>query len=273
MTQFQRVIKTAATVLAIVLAVSIIGGIVQAVLGLSFVVDVFNGAVAKDNILAEAVVTDFDVGQITALDIDLAASTLRIEIGTVLQISNNQKDVSVRQQGNTLVVEEEKKPFTNDDGVVVLTVPEDMVFVTAQIEMGAGRLEAESLNTAVLDLSIGAGEAAVDTLTVTDKAEIETGAGRLLIQQGTFARLDMELGVGKADITAALGNGSRVECGVGSLKLGLLNGKTAYTVRADTGIGTFTVDGQTVSDNTTVGNGADVVTIEGGVGSVDVTFV
>ncbi len=272
MTQLQKIIKYGAMAFAVFLAVAIIGGIVSAVVGLSFAVDVFTSVTHKEEISATKILTDFDENQITALEIDLATAALRIETGKDLQVSQNKAHVRVEEKGNTIVIEEEDHPFWDESGTVTLTVPQDFSFLTTEIEAGAGKIKVEVLKTADLTLSLGAGEAVFEQLSVSGRAEVETGAGKLIVKNGAIGKLDTELGVGKAEISAAIGNGSRVECGVGALQLTLLGGVGDYTVHAQTGFGSFAIDGQTVTENTTIGNGVNTVTVEGGVGTVDVTF-
>ncbi len=272
MTRLQRVIKTLATLLAVFLAAAIVGGIVKTVIGLSFAVDLFTVDSVQEDVSLVSIMTDFDEKSITFLEVDLATANLRIEVGKTLQVSQNSNDVWVKQQGNSIVIEEREHPVWVKSGTVTLTVPKDFVFWSADIDTGAGRIQAETLYVKDLSLSVGAGEAAFETLSVSRVAEIETGAGKLTISDGAIQKLDLELGVGKAEIVSSLGDGSRAECGVGALSLTLLGGADTYTVRAQTGIGRFDVDGQVLAQDTSVGSGVNTVTVEGGIGSVDVTF-
>ncbi len=272
MTQFQRIVKLCATVLAVVLAVSIIGGIVKAVVGISFAVDLFAKDPADKTVSSAELITAFDEHTVTALEIDLATAELYIEVGKSLEVSHNKSEIRVEQKENTLIIEEEDHLFWDENSIVTLTVPQDFSFTKVDIDTGAGKIRADGLQAHDLSLSIGAGDATFEQLTVTKDADVETGAGKLLIQKGSIERLDLELGVGKAEIVSALGDGSRMECGVGSLELTLLGGADTYTVRAHTGIGRFTVASDMVKESTTVGSGSNTVTVEGGVGSVDVVF-
>lgn len=266
MTQLQKIIKYCAMAFAIFLAVSIIGGIVSAVMGMSFAFDLLT----PNEVNEQSYTATFDADAVTALEIELAAAQLRVEVGDTLQVTNNKNDITVKQNGNTIVIEEEEHLFWKESGTVTLTVPQDLVFLRAEIDTGAGKIEADVLRTAELSLSLGAGEAVFDRLEVTKDADIETGAGKLVIEGGTLGKLDLELGVGKAEIASSLGDGSRVKCGVGALELMLLDGKDMYTVHARTGVGSFMIDGKTITDNTVVGGGANTVTVEGGLGSVTV---
>ena len=84
--------------------------------------------------------------------------------------------------------------------------------------------------------------------------------------------LEFDIGVGNVDISAALTGKSDIDCGVGKLDLTLSGAKTDYSVKADKGLGSFTVDGSSVSDGETVGSGANEVRISSGVGAVTVKF-
>ncbi len=274
MTQLQKIIKYGAMAFAIFLAVAIIGGIVSAVVGLSFAVDVFTSDKVTEMGATTQTTSAFDAQTVTALEIDLAAADLRIREGAVLQVAIDREDITVKQSGDTLVVEEEEHLLRHENGTVTLTVPRDFSFLTADIDTGAGKIKVDVLKATELSLSLGAGEATFERLEVSKDADIEAGAGKLVIRYGMIEKLDLELGVGKAEIASALGDGSHVECGVGALELALIDGMNldTYTVKAHTGIGRFTVSGETITDDKTVGSGENVITVEGGIGTVDVTF-
>ena len=78
--------------------------------------------------------------------------------------------------------------------------------------------------------------------------------------------------MGSADISAELKSNADIESGVGELKLNLTDSKDNYTFNVETGLGNILYDGASVKGDTLLGNGATKVKLEGGVGSVDISF-
>jgi len=272
MTTIQKVIKYLAIALAIFLTVSIIGGI----LGALGVVGLFT----KKDPVAEELKTYSDFSEIRNLDIEINAADISIKEGTSFSVESNLKHLKVRETGGHLSLVDNStfrvnyKTFREDHNHAVLTiyVPAGTVFDKVLLTTGAGRLYIESLTSDVLDFELGAGEVTIDTLSTTKSAEIEGGAGKITISNGELHNLDLDMGVGELNLTAALQGRSDLNFGVGESNLTLLGSRDDYRVDIEKGIGSITVDGKTVSDFGTGGNGANRVEIEGGIGAINVKF-
>lgn len=273
MTTFQKIIKYCATALAVFLIVTIIGGAVTALLAISGVKTLKNEI--KENKAEFSELKEYTVGsEVEALDIEVGAADIVIEKGDKLTVRYSGVNFDFSEEDGKLEIENDDDSFLGFDaaGKLVVTVPDKMSFKKVALSAGAGDIFIESLSCGSLDLDLGAGQIDIDYIRAKNDANIDGGAGEMVIASGDINNLDISLGVGKTELKALLTGKSTVEAGVGELVLTLQGKKDDYTVFAETGIGEFSVDGERVSDGYTVGDGAGLVEIEGGIGAVRVNF-
>ena len=266
MTTAQRVIKYLAIALAIILIALIISGIVSTATRII-------GFFAPDTGNGETAVYDFAGEDIRALEIDVEAAELTVSVGETLYVECTSSRVNVKLVGSTLTVVEEEAFFHKTDAYKLNVTLPDVMLTEADISTGAGKLTLKGLSTERLELDLGAGESDISGLTVSRSADVDGGAGRISIKESLITSLEFDMGIGEVDISAALSGDNDLDCGVGDLDLELIGVKDSYSVRASKGIGSFTVNGSSVSDGETLGSGDIKVNIDSGVGSVRVTLV
>ena len=153
-----------------------------------------------------------------------------------------------------------------------MVVTEDTVFQSIEIVTGAARLTADALSANSMELTLGAGQTRFARLNAYSHIEINGGAGEITVSSGTLNNLTFSLGAGKLDMTAALLGQSEINFGVGESKLTLLGQKEDYKLEIQKGLGSITVDGETLIDAYHSGNGKNHVKIEGGIGAANVIF-
>lgn len=261
-----KLIKKLADILAVVLIVMIIGGILGATGILGGIITPTGGNVPTEELtLNPSDVYELDV-EVGSAEIDLVISdTLRIEASQgCFKLKNKNGRIRIEEKGNIFSLAADRR--------VTVYLPENFSFQKVSLETGASDITGELLNTEYLELDIGAGVITLDKLNVSKKAEIDCGAGEFILKSGTVSNLDFSLGVGNADITAELKSNADIESGVGELKLNLADGKENYTFNVETGLGSISYDGAAVKGETLLGNGGTKVKLEGGVGSVDISF-
>ncbi|MBR2721348.1 MAG: DUF4097 family beta strand repeat protein [Clostridia bacterium] len=264
MTQTQKIIKYCAIALAVVLIVSIVSGIVG-------VIGYFAGF-GEVKLLSEPQAHALE-GEIAALRIEISGSTLHVKSGDALSLESNISDLSVKQSKQTLTVREPRRIFGNSaGGVVTLTLPQGASFSDVEITVGAGVLTLESMTARELSLELGAGRAEITGLTVTDECSLESGTGSVIFKDCNLNDAEFDLGVGKLEFSGILNGRSEFNCGVGNVDVRLTGVKDDYSLIASRGIGSITVDGASVADRQTVGTGGRRIEINGGVGTVNVTF-
>ncbi len=265
MTLFQKIVKYCAMAFAILLIAGIFSGIFS-VVGL---LDAFS---SEDAVLEEQ--KNYPVsGEITELDMEIAAAKLVVKEGEAFSVKSNLKHLAVEENGGKLIVKE-KNHFGKAlaDASLTLVLPKNTVFEKLSIKTGAGRLSADTLSAEHLNLELGAGEVVIGTLTASASAEIEGGAGKITISQGSLKNLDLAMGVGRLELCAELLGESDLELGIGESNLTLLGTKEDYTVAIEKGIGSISFDGESLSSNGRKGSGPSFVDVEGGVGAIRLNF-
>lgn len=270
MTTVQKIIKWC----AIALAICLIAGIVASILGLLGIIGGVSmlGGLAKDAAPVDASFGPF-AAEVTVLDMQIGAADIRIETGESLMVWTDNPYISVEQKQGKLVIREKSHVAHLSGSELVLTIPAGYVFEQVDMETGAGRISAEELRCRDLDLELGAGKAELDLLEVTDRADIDGGAGEMEIHSGAIRSLDFDMGVGQARITAALTGQTDVAAGVGALYMTVLgSGMEDYTISVEQGIGQVRIGGTAYTGDALIGSGPERMNIEGGIGSVDITF-
>ena len=80
------------------------------------------------------------------------------------------------------------------------------------------------------------------------------------------------MGMGELNLTAALLGDSDLNFGVGESNVTLIGSKDDYKVDIEKDIGNITVDGKTVTDFGSSGNGKNYIEIEVGIGTINLKF-
>ena len=268
MTSVQKVIKQLAMALAILLSVSIIGGILAGLTGLSRILSGGNEEVVGDRQIYPI------GGAVSSLSLTLSGAKLKIQTADAFSVESNHKYLSVGVENGQLRISETKQPFSFSSGgvTVVLNIPEGFVFDEATVETGAGRVEIDALSADRLRLSLGAGEATIHRLTAHSRAEIEGGAGKLTVDGGRLRNLNLDMGVGALSLTGRLEGQSTLDYGMGETVLTLVGDRKEYCIAVDKGIGEARIDGESVSDGSVYGAGENRIDIDGGIGSLRIAF-
>lgn len=265
MTEFQRVIKYLSIGLAVFLAVSIIMGFVGLIGGILFM--------NNDNVLDE--MREIEIAQsIEKIEIDVNAAALTLKVGENFALSTNLEKLTVKSSDGKLVIKEKSNTWFHSTkaGDIVLTIPADATFSSVKINAGAGQIEIENLVADSIDFDFGAGEIEIESLTVKKYADIDTDAGKFTVKGGAINNLDLDLGVGKSSVRSALTGECDIDCGVGETELTVLGNKDDYRIKVSKGIGDATLDGVSVGNDQTVGNGENRLLIDGGIGSINIRF-
>ncbi len=265
MTTVQKAVKYCALAFAVFLAVSIIVGIFGSI--------VIIGNIFSDGATVDEVKT-YDVSaDVHSLEINIGAVNFTIESADEFAVKSNLKDISVEEKGGTLFITEKKEiNRLSDEAVLTLCIPDDTFFRKVNITTGAGKFNVDTLSTESLIFKLGAGDVSIKHLTVTSCADIEGGAGRITVFDGAINDLDLEMGAGQLNLTSLLTGETELELNVGESNITVKGNKDDYTLDIEKGIGSITVDGESVSGTGSYGNGRNDIEIDGGVGAVKVKF-
>lgn len=266
MTDLQKLVKYGAIALAAILIFSIFGGALRLLAVVGFL--------TKSDPVADEM-TVYDVSQnVSALELKVKGVDLTVQQGNDFSVESNLNDLKVTVNKDGKMTIREQGTFTQYSGAkLILTIPADVCLQKAELELGAGRVSASCLRAEKLVLNLGAGDVSFDHLEGTDSAQIECGMGNLTIQSGVLNDLKLDLGMGNTQLSASVSGNSRCACGVGELSLTLLGGMDQYRVAFSKGIGTIRVNGEPLTAaNETVGNGENHLSVQGGMGKIDLSF-
>ncbi len=268
MNSVQKVIKYLALAFAIFLSVSIIGGIITGLTGISYILSGRN-----NEAVGEMQVYPID-GEISSLSLSLSGAELKIKTADEFSVESNHNYISVKTDNGKLRISETKRLFSvYPKGVtVILNIPEGFVFDEATVDTGAGKVEIETLACDVLELSLGAGKADIKNLTANSSTKIDGGAGELNIDGGKLCNLNLDMGVGKLTLKSRIEGKSDLDYGVGETNLILLGSKDEYKIELDKGIGEARLDGESMRDDSVYGTGENRIEIDGGIGGINIEF-
>ena len=172
MTSWQKTIKYIAVAFAILLIVSIVGGIFSVIASLDFVFTNNN---------AEGETETYNInGEIDSLYIDISAAQLEIRTDDDFRVESNNKYLTVTEKDGKLKFKVKLwiiNVMDSDKVKVALYIPENTVFSVADIVTGAGKVTVEDLSSQVLDMELGAGAAEIDSLNVNERADIRACPG------------------------------------------------------------------------------------------------
>lgn len=269
MSEFQKIIKYFAIALAMFLIFSIISGIS---FGLSLVGNIFDG---NDSEVLEDVLELVEIeDNINVLDVSVTSSNILIKVGDTFKIDTDNKYIDCKQDGKKVKVTEKKHSlFNSDNSKLVIYIPSDMTLDDVEIDSGAGKIDVDKLSVRNLNLNLGAGSVNIDNLMVFNSASIDGGAGETVIKNSDINNLELDMGVGRFSITATILGNSDIDHGVGEAIINLLGDAVEYQINVSKGLGSVSVDGKNINNNSIIGNGMNKIDLDCGVGSVVVNFL
>ncbi len=273
MTTAQKIIKYCAVAFAIFLIITIISIVLSAGYRLLNAIGIIN---FKENSLLENMVTiSDDAEELLSLNLDIKSSNIQIKTGDKFEVKTNNSNIKYSNENGSIKIKEDK--LTNwffgkiDIGELIIYIPENMKQIDeVKINIGAGTVFIEQLNTKNLYLDLGAGNVAIDKLTVSEESKINGGAGNININSGEIANVDLDLGVGNTKIKSDITGNSNINTGVGELNLYLTLESDNYKINVNKGLGKITFNDDKILDDTIIGNGENYIKISGGVGNINI---
>ena len=271
MTTAQKIIKNLAIAFAIFLIIIIISTILGVIYGLANVLGLKN---QENQIIGQMNELSIENNEINRLDIEIAFTNLSIKTGDSLKVETDNSNITCRENNHTLQIKEKSKNWfsNNQEGDIVLYLPEELALEEVEINAGAGKISIENLNAKKLELELGAGETEINNIKITQNCSIDSGAGRVNILSGFMQNLDLDMGVGEVNLTAMLEGKSDMDAGIGNLNITLQGDKETYQIRTEKGLGKIQIDGKEAEDRQIFGEGENYMEIDGGVGNIEIKF-
>ena len=227
----------------------------------------------KQDVVLDETKTYEITSEIHSLDIRINAADFKIVSADDFSVESNLKYLSVSEKNGVLKIVDEAKSNSNySNATLTLYVPNGMVFDDVDIETGAAKMTVDTLSASSVELKLGAGDVRFESLNASSEVDIKGGAGQITIVSGTLNDLSLEMGMGELNLTAAVLGESDLKFGVGESNVTLNGSKDDYKVDIEKGLGNITVDGKTVTDFGSSGNGQNHIEIEGGIGTINLKF-
>lgn len=261
----QKTIK----IVAIVFAIFLIATIIQSILfGLSFITGFSN----HSNNTIDFNETYQDIEEI---ELDTAASEIIIKTGDKFEVTASSVREGFRAEKNNKTLKIREKGYTfwnynNHVGTITITIPEAESLSKLKLSSGAGKIEINGITAKILDLDQGAGLVEIK-YSVFQDTKIDGGAGEIRVEDSVLSHLDLDSGAGKVYLDAEILGSSDIDCGVGELQL-FLPQEEDYELKVEKGLGSITIGGKEVPNDTTYGSGFNHIDIDGGVGSIKIDF-
>lgn len=253
MTTFQKIIKYIALALAAFLIFTIFSAILGGIYGLVTSLGLIKENKSIEKSISENVILNASKAN-AYLDIDLKICNLNIQKGDSLKIEKNGENITCTQDGNKIEIKEKRGNFfKKGNSNVTIYLPEDIYFEYVKINTGVGETDISSINARNM--------------------YIDTGIGNLKIKSGNIQNLDCNTGIGEVLITTHLTGNSKFDTGIGKLKLNIDGSKEDYRVKLNKGIGKVRLDNIPLNDNEEIGYGKNLVTLNGGLGEIDINFI
>ena len=206
------------------------------------------------------------------IKIDISSAKLNIKQGDVFRVEANDitEKFKSKLKDGTLKIEENRKLFFNNKSSEINVYIPNVNLKLIDIDAGAGSITIENVNTEDFRLEQGAG-----TITISNsnfiKADIDGGAGEFKIISSNVNNLDLDAGIGKVEIEATLTGKNQIDCGVGEVNINLLGNSTDYKIKTNKGLGSININGESKSNDAIYGDGSNLIEIEGGIGSINIT--
>lgn len=270
MKDFQKVIKYLAIAFALYLAITIIGAIVTGTLAIFS--GIYGISIIKDEIQVDRKSEEIILEQFSKMDLEIAASNIVIKSeGNTYKVETYQvpETTKIENKNGTLEIKDTKKFTVMQECQITIYIPADVTLKELELDIGAGIVEMENINSNKIDFSFGAGSVNIKKL-VSTNAEIECGAGQVIIEEADLTNTKLDTGVGKLIYKGYMKGNSRVNCGVGEVNLNFEGGSEAYSIDAEKGIGDIKINGNKITNETITGNGENKVSINGGIGSINI---
>ncbi len=232
------------------------------------------------------VVESFDAESIKNLELKFDAADVAFQSADDVreyQVTLNygyKKYFSCEQNGDTLTVEYKRKMKLLHSGAkITITVPKTAEIDKIELKNGAGDVELAGNGVTVKNfiLSAGAGDLQVQNWKVSELFSVSSGAGDVEITKSEFRDISIETGAGDFELTADVAGDIDITTGAGQADLSLKGKEEDFNYDLSTGVGEVQIGdasygGIATSKKIENQNANKTITIDSGVGEVDISF-
>ena len=277
MTGLQKFIKYAAIVFGIYLAITI----VWVLLGIAreFVSSSKNNEF-RDLIESAEEYEGEDISRtyenIKNLDITAEVTELIIKNGDSFKVegTNIPDRMEIKQDGDTLEISDENLPssLSNENISITIYIPKDVKLDSIDLEINYVSADIETLNTANLNLDIYDNYCEIDEI-VADSMEFKNEYGNLDIYQAEVGRLSFDSESGIEDVNVKVTETAKIDLEYSDTDMNLIGTIDDYQINYNNQFGNTYITGiRTTSDNSILGTGSAIITLENSNADVYIDF-
>lgn len=277
MTGLQKFIKYAAIVFGIYLAITI----VWVLLGIAreFVSSSKNNEF-RDLIESAEEYQGEDISRtyenIKNLDITAEVTELIIKNGDSFKVegTNIPDRMEISQEGDTLKISDETLPssLSNENISITIYIPKDVKLDSIDLEINYVSADIETLNTANLNLDIYDNYCEIDEI-VADSMEFKNEYGNLDIYQAEVGRLSFDSESGIEDVNVKVTETAKIDLEYSDTDMNLIGTIDDYQINYNNQFGNTYITGiRTTSDNSILGTGSAIITLENSNADVYIDF-
>ncbi len=147
-------------------------------------------------------------------------------------------------EDNMLVIRGTSKVGSSNEGnlsgSICLYVPASYYFEKVTLDLGAGSMTAEELQTEKLEANVGAGKMTFVKLNA-DQATLDCGAGQMTVEELNSRVTEVSVGMGSVRLTGDVTESLTGDCSMGELKATLAGAQTDFNYDLSCGMGALKV--------------------------------
>lgn len=268
MRQSQKLIKSIAFSVALLLVIMIFSGIVMCGYSVLKAVGVIDVGVVSLGSYKEKEIDSL----VSSLNIDLVNSNVYIKKGDVFRIECNSDDIEINNNNGYINIKDTSlNIFNNTDKDIVIYLDRDIDFLG--LETTNGEVSIDSLVTNTLDLDLGIGKVLINEVEVMKELVLDSGVGKTMFVNSVVNNIDADLGIGDFSFSGEILGESKIDIGLGNSELLLIGGTDDYTIKVNKGLGKVVINKEEINNEFIYGNGLNSISIDGGLGNISISFM
>lgn len=286
MTELQKIIKVFATIFAVFLSISIVGGILMAIFAILNVSSTSSVTDSSSSISSEAKQTsgsgtdakvsysqDFTDVDSIKLDCgindvyiyaDRSDNTVSVNLDHVsdhdkLELRNGRlyyEEGWTRGSGFQWIMDFLNNGFDHQltSGTITIHIPKGLALRSLDMDAGTGYIRLEDI--------------------VSNSVELDAGTGYVEIVNVDFSDTSLDAGTGNISFDGRLSDKTDIDAGTGNIELNIRGKREDYSLDIDKGLGSLNIDGESSSSIKIISSSTpNRLKIDSGVGNIDINFL
>lgn len=221
----------------------------------------------------------------SSLNIDLNYADLKIEKSDSqdfkidINYKNENSKVTHEIKNGTLFISDNyfnKAKHHNNRNEIIIYIPEEVKITNLKSYSDYGETKINYLNAERIEIENNMGSIKIENSIFTN-SEIDLDMGEFIANNTIFTNLNLECSMGSAKIDGQILGNNELSMDAGSLSLNLNQPKDDTKIKAESDLGSITIDGTKStgfsSEQIINPNGINTIELETSMGSVEINFI